>query len=134
MRLYKALNSEVLQDKVFRMGSIILELDNGCILVASDFHHLRKSGLIVRIYSPTSKEKDKWVWVRLKNQYSEMMWDYYRKHQQKRSQDFRKCENMMRHERKHKAGGGGGTRIFNGSITDYECRKDPFHDFRRCWN
>ena len=134
MKLYKALNSELLQDKVFRMGSIILELDNGCILVASDFHHSRKLGLIVRAYSPTSKEKDKWVWVRLKNQYSEMMWNYYRRHQQKKSHDFRKYENMMRHERKHKGGGGGGSRIYDGSITDYECSKNPLHDFRRCYN
>lgn len=42
-------------------------------------------------------------------------------------------EDDIKHDRRHK-GGGGGTRIFNGSITDYECRKDPFHDFRRYWN
>ena len=34
---------------------------------------------------------------------------------------------------KHK-GGGGGSRIYNGSITDYECSKNPMHDFRRVYN
>lgn len=33
-----------------------------------------------------------------------MMWDYYHKHQQKRNHDFRKYENMMRHDRRHKGG------------------------------
>ncbi len=49
----------------------------------------------------------------------------------KRNHDFRKYENMMRHDRIHK-GGGGGSRIYNGSITDYECSSSPLHDFRRC--
>lgn len=36
-------------------------------------------------------------------------------------------------ERQHKAGSGG-SRIYDGSITDYECSKNPLHDFRRCYN
>ena len=40
---------------------------------------------------------------------------------------------LMRHDRKHKSGGGG-SRIYNGSITDYECTKNPLHDFRRVYN
>lgn len=39
---------------------------------------------------------------------------------------------MMRHDRHHK-GGGGGSRIFDSSITDYECAKEPLHDFHRVW-
>lgn len=130
MRLYKALNTEVLHNKEFPMNSIILELDNKCILISSDFYHKRKYALKVYIWLPYEK---KWVYTYAKNQYTEMMWDCYRKHQQKKSHDSGKYENMMRHEQKHKTGGGG-SRIYNGSITDYECSKNPFHDFRRCYN
>lgn len=130
MRLYKALNTEVLHNKEFPMNSIILELDNKCILISSDFYHKRKYALKVYIWLPYEK---KWVYTYAKNQYTEMMWDCYRKHQQKKSHDSGKYENMMRHERKHKTGGGG-SRIYNGSITDNECSKNPFHDFRRCYN
>lgn len=30
--------------------------------------------------------------------------------------------------------GGGGSRIYNESITDYEYTNNPLHDFRRCYN
>lgn len=102
MRLYKALNTEVLHNKEFPMNSIILELDNKCILISSDFYHKRKYALKVYIWLPYEK---KWVYTYAKNQYTEMMWDCYRKHQQKKSHDSGKYENMMRHERKHKTGG-----------------------------
>lgn len=130
MQIYKALGTEILHDKNFRMGSIIMRFDNGAILVCNKFNHSRKQNLELIVWLPNEK---KWVRTYAKNQYTEMMWDYYRKHQQKRSHNFRKCENMMRHERKHK-GCGGGSRIYNGSITDYECTNNPLHDFKRCYN
>lgn len=130
MQIYKVLNTEILHNKEFRMGSIILQLDNKMILVCNNFNHSRKHNLELIVWLPTEK---KWVRTYAKNQYTEMMWDYYRKHQQKRSHYFRKYENMMKHDRRHK-GSGGGSRIYNGSITDYECSKNPFHDFRRCYN
>lgn len=130
MRLYKALNTEVLHDKEFPMNSIILELDNKYVLISSDFHHKRKYKLKVYVWLPNEK---KWVYTYAKDQYTEMMWNYYRKHKQKKSHDFRSYKNMMRHERKHKSGGGG-SRIYDGNITDYECSKNPLHDFRRCYN
>ena len=130
MQIYKALNTELIHNKEFRMGSIILQLDNKMIFVCNKFNHSRKQNLELTVWLPT---ENKWVRTYTKNEYTEMMWDYYRKHQQKRNYDFRKCENMMRHERKHK-GGGGGSRIYNESITDYECAKNPLHDFRRCYN
>ena len=64
---------------------------------------------------------------------TEMMWNYYRKHQKKRKKKHINYEEMMKHDRKHKSGGGG-SRIYNGSITDYECTKNPMHDFRVCYN
>ena len=121
---------EVIKGKEIPMNSIVLRLDNKAILVCSKFNHSRKQNLELLVWLPA---QNKWVRTYAKNEYTEMIWDYYRKHQQKRSHDFRKCENMMRHERKHKAGGGG-SRIYNGSITDYECTNNPLHDFRRCYN
>ena len=121
---------EVIKGKEIPMNSIVLRLDNKAILVCSKFNHSRKQNLELLVWLPT---QNKWVRTYAKNEYTEMMWDYYRKHQQKRSHNFRTCENMMRHERKHKAGSGG-SRIYNGSITDYECSKNPMHDFRRCYN
>lgn len=55
MRLYKALNTEVLHNKEFAMNSIILELDNKCILVSTDFHHKRKYTLKVYVWLPNEE-------------------------------------------------------------------------------
>ena len=131
MQIEKILMShEVIKGKEMPMNSIVLRLDNKVILVCSKFNHSRKQNLELLVWMPT---QNKWVRTYAKNEYTEMMWDYYRKHQQKRNHDFRKYENMMKHDRRHK-GGGGGSRIYNGSITDYECSKNPMHDFRRVYN
>ena len=56
------------------------------------------------------------------------MYDYYCKGKQK-SRHIN-CEQLMKHDRVHKKGGGGKispTQI----VTDYECAKVPLHDFRR---
>ena len=121
---------EVIKGKEMPMNGIVLRLDNKAILVCSKFNHSRKQNLELLVWLPT---QNKWVRTYAKNECTEMMWDYYRKHQQKRNHDFRKYENMMKHDRRHK-GGGGGSRIYNGSITDYECSKNPMHDFRRVYN
>ena len=131
MRIEKILMPhEVIKGKEMPMNSIVLRLDNKAILVCSKFNHSRKQNLELTVWLPT---ENKWVRTYTKNEYTEMMWNYYRKHQQKRNHDFRKYENMMKHDRRHK-GGGGGSRIYNGSITDYECSKNPMHDFRRVYN
>ena len=131
MQIEKILMShEVIKGKEMPMNSIVLHLNNKAILVCSKFNHSRKQNLELLVWLPA---QNKWVRTYAKNEYTEMMWDYYRKHQQKRNHDFRKYENMMRHDHKHK-GGGGGSRIYNGSITDYECTNNPLHDFRRCYN
>lgn len=121
---------EVIKGKEMSMNSIVLYLNNKAILVCSKFNHSRKHKLELLVWLPT---QNKWMRTYAKNEYTEMMWNYYRKHQQKRNHDFRKYENMMHHDRRHK-GGGGGSRIYNGSITDYECSKNPLHDFKVCYN
>ena len=121
---------EVIKGKEMPMNGIVLRLDNKAILVCSKFNHSRKQNLELLVWLPT---QNKWVRTYVKNQYTEMMWDYYRNHQQKRKKKHINYEKMMEHERYHKSGGGG-SRIYNGSITDYECSKNPLHDFRRVYN
>ena len=121
---------EVIKGKEMSMNSIVLRLDNKAILVCSKFNHSRKQNLELLVWLPA---QNKWVRTYAKNEYTEMMWDYYRKHQQKRKKKHINYEKMMEHERYHKTGGGG-SRIYNGSITDYECSKNPMHDFRRVYN
>lgn len=132
MQIYKALNTEVLHNKEFRMDSIILQLDNKMILVCNKFNHSRKYNLELTVWLPT---ENKWVRTYTKNKYTEIMWDYFHAHTNNRTRKAYKAnyESMMDHDRRHK-GGGGGSRIYNGSITDYECSSNPLHDFRRCYN
>ena len=121
---------ELIKDRKIPMNSIVLRLDNKAILVCSKFNHSRKNKLELLVWLPTEK---KWVRTYAKNKYTEMMWDYYRKHQQKRKKEHINYEKMMEHDHIHKHAGGG-SRIYNGSITDYECTKNPLHDFRVCYN
>lgn len=130
MKLSKALNIEVIHNKEFAIGSIILELDNKLVLVSTDFHHTRKRPIKMWAWLPDER---KWVKAYLKNQYTEIMWNYYRKHQKHPDKKRVNYEAFMHHDRVHKHGGGG-SRIYDGSITDYECTKNPLHDFRRCYN
>ena len=74
--------------------------------------------------------KQGWVRTYEKNQLTEIMWTYYRKSvQQKKSHD--NYEKMMRHSRKKKYSSGGSRLGSNSYTTDYECTKEPLHDFRR---
>lgn len=132
MRFYKALNTEVLHNKEFTMNSIILELDNKCMLVSSDFHHKRKYALKVYVWLPNEK---KWVYTYAKNELTEKMWDYHRQTQKRNKKKYNgNYANMMKHSRKKKTGGSGLSRENIRAITDYECSKNPLYDFRMCYN
>lgn len=57
----------------------------------------------------------------------------------KQQAHIKSLQNMMRHERKHKSGGSGirldkENYYADKTITDYECRKNTMHDFRRVYN
>lgn len=123
---------EVIKGKEMPMNSIVLRLDNKAILVCSKFNHSRKQNLELLVWLPA---QNKWVRTYAKNEYTEIMWDYFHANTNNRTRKAYKAnyENMMRHDRIHK-GGGGGSRIYDESITDYECAKNPLHDFRRCYN
>lgn len=60
----------------FPKDSIIMQLDNGLELVCCDFHHSRENPLELFCYILAEK---KWIKTYAKNEYTEMMWDYYRK-------------------------------------------------------
>lgn len=120
----------LVHEREFPMNSIVLQLDNKTELVCTNFKQSRKQPLRVHCYIPT---ENKWVITFLKGNYKEIMWDYYRRCERKHRIRKGNYENLMRHDRKHKSGGGG-SHIYNGSITDYECTKNPLHDFRRIYN
>lgn len=132
MKMYKTVCwNEIIKGKEFTMGSIVLELDNKIILVCSNFKHSKKQPLEIYVYMP---DKKKWGKTTMMNEYTETMWRFYRKNQPKVKRKYSgNYAEMMKHDRKHKHAGGGSL-IYDGSITDYECTKEPLHDFRRCYN
>lgn len=129
-KLYHVRMSEVRHRKQIPADSVLMILSNGMEIVCSDFS---KSKLItVSVYHDGN-----WKTVHTQaNKYTEAMLKFYlynRKHL--RGYAGIKCEDLMKHDRVHK-GGGSGQRLtpFCGQVTDYETRKEPFHDFRRVWN
>ena len=121
--------TNIIHGKEFRRNSIILYLNNGTELVCQDFCHSRKQKLELFCYITT---ENKWVKTYAKNEYTELMWDYYRKCE--RSNNVRKgnYSQMMKHSRKRK-GSGGGKISHTQTVTDYECTKSPMHDFKRTY-
>lgn len=113
--------------KEFPTNSVIMNLDNKITLVCTSFKYHKKP---LQVYCYIHAEK-KWLITYLKGQCKDAMWEYHHKCNRKRKSE--NYSQMMRHDRRHKSGGGG-SRIYNGSITDYECTKNPLHDFRRVYN
>lgn len=130
MTIRKAYHTETIHEKRFPANTIVLTLDNKTKLLCWKFNHSRKQKLELYVWLPIEK---KWVITYARNRYTEIIWDYYREHQKKKDSKHINYANMMKHDRKHKSGGGG-SRICNNSITDYECTKNPLHDFERCYN
>ncbi len=92
MRISHTFGREFLHNKELPMNAIVLHLNNGMVLVCSDFNHSRKQNLELLVWLPTQK---KWVRTYAKNECTEMMWDYYRKYQQKRKKKHINYEKMM---------------------------------------
>lgn len=127
---------EVIHKKDMRINTIICVLDNGCILTCNynDFASPKKK---LELFCYIKKD-DKWKKIFADDIYTHEMWKYYRKlHKKFKSKGNIDYAQMMKHDRKQKHGSGG-SRIFNGSVTDYECTKYPMHDFPRSryvqWN
>jgi hypothetical protein len=130
MKLSRTLGGccNLVHGKEFPMNSVILQIDNGIEFICTNFKQSRKLPLEVYCYNPAEK---KWTTSILKGNYKEIMWDYYRKCERKRKKCKGNYEQMMRHDRVHKAGGGGSSIGKSTMVTDYECTKNPLHDFRR---
>lgn len=120
------LHGEVLHNRQFPMYSVILKLDNGIELVCTDFKHSRKEKLELFCYVPNKK---KWVRFYAKNEYTELMWNFHRKHNKQHGKKIN-TRNLMKHDRKRKKPSGK-PMLNSQTVTDYECAKDPLHDFRR---
>lgn len=131
MKIYTLLGTDYIYGKQFIMGSVVETLSNGVIIVCSNFTTPRKEKLMVKVYDPVHA---KWGNALMRNEYTENLWNYHRKIQRKKKDNL-DCTSMMKHDRKRKCGSGG-VRLtpFCGQVTDYECAKNPLHDFRRVWN
>ena len=119
--------------KYFPTNSVILRIDNGIILVCQDFRKTRNGSTQLFCYLP--KEK-KWVITYAKNEYTEIMLQYYRDtirkaNRKKQRRSKTNYSQMMRHDRKKKSGGGGCRISHTETVTDYECSSHPLHDFQR---
>lgn len=78
---------DIIHGKEFPMNSIILTADNGTQLVCTNFHQSRKQKLKLYVWLPIDK---KWVVTYAKNEYTEMMWAYYRKCEHKSRNHYKK--------------------------------------------
>lgn len=108
----------------FPMNSVVIDLEDGRKLVCTTFLSY-KNPLQAYYYA-----SGKWYVHILDKRMKDIMWTYYRKNiRQHHSKNYSK---LMKHERKRK-NGGGGSLINNRAITDYECTKNPLHDFRRVY-
>ena len=133
MKTEYLLRSTAVRNRTFPIGSVILYLENGMVLVSNDFRHKRTQKLEMYCYLP---KQGKWVLTHDKNDLTEEIWNCYRKNhiKYKRKESFHTYKHMMKHDRKHKRGSGGQRLGFSGTVTDYECCKEPIHDFRRVYN
>lgn len=139
MKIYHTLGGcdTFVHGKEFPMGTIVLELDTKVTLVCkpNNFHQSRKLPLQVYCYIPSEK---KWVISTVKGSYKEAMWKHYREIEHKNRKRKGNYSQLMKADRKHKTGGSG-IRLdkenfrADKTFTDYECSKNPMHDFRRAY-
>lgn len=123
---------EVIKDKEFGTGTIMLTFNTGVIVASIDFHHKRSLPLLCEVYLP---KRNIWVTMKVKNEYTDIMWNFYKGKAHKADKKYQgNYTKMMKHERKKKTGGSGASRERKMTCTDYECAKNPLHDFRRCYN
>lgn len=128
MKIRRTIGYEFFHGKEFPMGTIVLTGDSGAQIFCSDFR-MRKGKISVLIYIPG---KEKFLKTEMRNEYTKAMYDYAQ--QFKDDSKRLNYKQMMSHDRKRKCGSGG-VRLgkFCGQITDYECTKNPMHDFRRVY-
>lgn len=122
--------SNGINGRYFPTNSIVLRLENNTILICQNFRKTHNNSVELFCYLP--KEK-KWVKTYANNKYTKIMFQYYQDNKPKRKRNKTNYVQLMRHDRKHKKGGGGKI-SHTQTVTDYECRKIPFHDFSRTFH
>ena len=114
--------------------STIMYLETGAKIVCMNFKQT-KGKYTVFIFDVKNQE---WIKTKLRNEFTELLHKCYIEHTRKPNCKI-STRSLMSHERVHKHGSGG-ERLskWNGTVTDYECAKKPFHDFPRSfcvqWN
>lgn len=128
MKLTRLLIGEYHHKKYFPKDTIVLTGETGAEIYCSNFH-MENGKIPVFIYIPESGKLYK---TKMRNEYTREMYNYAQKFKDtSKPLNYRQ---MMAHDRKKK-GGGSGKRLtpFCDQVTDYECRKEPLHDFRRVY-
>ena len=122
-----SLGNYPIHGKQFPGNSVILRFDFGTILVCPNVATNRKGNVKLYVYSVSDQ---KWYVLPIRNKYTRIMCDFYKRE----TYTHANYEAMMKHDRKRKTGGSGKRLTpFCGHVTDYECTKNPFHDFRRVY-
>lgn len=131
MQIFQAQRNTFIHNREILPGSIVCVLSNGTVLSCSDFKK-RNGKILVYFYMPSKRQ---WAKAYQNDQFTNAMISYYNhiiKKEKCRKTNFNA---LMTHDRVHKHGTGG-VRIgkFCEQVTDYECTKNPLHDFRRVYN
>lgn len=133
MKIYHTISPhETIHGLEFHMYTVVLKLNNGNILTCHNFPKYEgKLDLLVWL-----APERKWFKISMRSENTQIMFAYHKKMRKKLKSKIN-CNALMKHDRKHKHGSGA-SRICNRSITDYECCKNPMHDFHRSmyvqWN
>ena len=82
IRIYHTLGGAYpIHDREFRMGTVVLQLDNKVEIFCDKANFIsKKHPILVFVYNPYKK---KWYRIKMQNEYTEFMWRYYKKHQNK---------------------------------------------------
>lgn len=131
MKIFQAQRNTFIHNREILPGSIVCALPNGTVLSCYDFRK-RDGKILVYFYMPS---KNKWAKAYQNDKITDAMIAYHNgiiKKEKHRKTNF---SALMTHDRVHKHGTGG-VRLekFCGQVTDYECTKNPMHDFRRVYN
>lgn len=123
MLLYKLDGSREIQGVKFPHKSCVIS-NNGAFIVAWEFN---RKQLEVAVFDPATQKWFKTI-LPSEDKYAILL----RKKSEEGKQKYSfKYANYMKHSRKKKRATGGTYSRFSGTLTDYECAKEPLHDFRR---
>jgi len=99
IKIYHTLGGQYLiHGKEFPKGTVVLQTDNGIGLFCTNFNTARSREILVVIYNPIKK---KWARCMMKNEYTEFMWDYYRRNKKKINPKVKHKKRYSHKENKH---------------------------------